>query len=528
MPQFNRFNVGQLFVVGFNKPEIDQDITALIRDYGVGTVILFRRNMQSPEQLQKLCHDLQKMAKEAGHKHPLLFSIDQENGLVPRLASPLAAQLPGGMTLGATGSLERARECANVTGEILQFYGININYAPVGDVNSEPRNPVISIRSPGDNPQKVSQFASAAARGLREKNVIPCIKHFPGHGDTTVDSHFGLPVVNKTKSDLENLEFIPFRDAAAQDIEMVMTAHISLPQITGSNVPATLSPEVLNILRTEMGYNGVVVTDCLEMDGVKTTYGTVEGSLMALQAGVDCPMVSHTFERQSAAIDRVTKAVNSGELAIERLNESLDRLEKLKLRFTSWETALTMQPSDKIAAINESGRKLAQQVYVESCSVVRSKDKVFPISMTAKTVLVYPNTKTEVGTYGILGGQVPSKSPFSPDVPGEFVDILRLKNPSLHTVTFDKNSSLSEEDWKLVDNADIVIFASRNAIRQQYQREVGLQLSKRCGSKLVTIATCAPYDFLQDSEIVTYITMYEPTPEAFQGVVSVMYGETLA
>lgn len=174
---------------------------------------------------------MQNEARLAGHQRPLLIGIDQENGLVTRIPPPIAAQVPGPMALGATHEPKFAYQAGKSTGEILKFFGINMNYAPVCDVNSEPLNPVIGVRSPGDDPEFVGRFASATAQGLREERIIPSVKHFPGHGDTAVDSHYGLPVISKGRDDLERLELIPFRRAVAEGVETVMTAHISLPQI---------------------------------------------------------------------------------------------------------------------------------------------------------------------------------------------------------------------------------------------------------------------------------------------------------
>jgi beta-N-acetylhexosaminidase len=167
-----------------------------------------------------------------------------------------------------------------------------MNYAPIADINSEPKNPVIGVRSPSDDPETVGRFVSAQIKGLQQNGIVPSVKHFPGHGDTAVDSHYGLPVINKTKAQLEACELIPFRRAVAEGVSSVMTAHIALPGIGDPNLPeddpskklpASLNPDAIKILRGEMKYNGVIVSDCLEMDGVRTTFGTEKGAVMALK-----------------------------------------------------------------------------------------------------------------------------------------------------------------------------------------------------------------------------------------------------
>jgi beta-N-acetylhexosaminidase len=288
----NIANYYQLFIVGFHGHVPSEDIKTLIQTYKVGAVILFLRNVASASQLLSLTNDLQRLASEAGHKQGLFIAIDQENGLVTRIKAPVAAQLPGPMTLGATGSAQNAYKVAFATAQTLKAFGINMNYAPIADVNSEPKNPVIGVRSPSDNPETVGRFVSAQIKGLKEGGIVPCVKHFPGHGDTAVDSHYGLPVITKSKAELDTCELIPFRRAVVEGVDSVMTAHIAMPGISKSNsdtfeiskiLPASLNPDAIKILRQEMKFDGMVVSDCLEMDGVRATYGTEKGAVMALK-----------------------------------------------------------------------------------------------------------------------------------------------------------------------------------------------------------------------------------------------------
>lgn len=197
------------------------------------------------------------------------------------------------MALGATGDAKNAYEIACATAETLKSFGINMNYAPIADVNSEPKNPVIGVRSPSDNPETVGRFVSAQIRGLSEGGVIACVKHFPGHGDTAVDSHYGLPLIDKSRPELDACELVPFRRAVAENVDSVMTAHIALPGIgdpdlkdenPSRKLPASLNPDAIKILREEMKYNGIIVSDCLEMDGVRATFGTERSAVMALKA----------------------------------------------------------------------------------------------------------------------------------------------------------------------------------------------------------------------------------------------------
>lgn len=266
-----------------------EDIKTLISTHKVGAVILFQRNIQSSSQLLTLTKILQDIAKEAGHSQPLFIGIDQENGLVPRIKEPLAVQLPGPMALAATGDYSYAYGIGAATAEMLKSYGVNFNYAPIADVNSEPKNPVIGVRSPSDDPETVGRMVSAQVKGLMEGGVISCVKHFPGHGDTAVDSHLGLPVIPKTRAQLDACELIPFRRAVIEGVDAIMTAHIALPKLNEGNssdnqsLPASLNPKAIAILREEMQYDGLILSDCLEMDEVRAKYGTEKSAVMALK-----------------------------------------------------------------------------------------------------------------------------------------------------------------------------------------------------------------------------------------------------
>ncbi|KAK2612504.1 hypothetical protein QQS21_001442 [Conoideocrella luteorostrata] len=522
-----RHAVGQLFAVGFHGTVVNQHITSLIRDYGVGAIVLFKRNIESASQFQSLCLGLQRVAKDAGHSQPLFVGIDQENGLVTRISPPIAAQLPGPMSLGAAGSVESAYQVAKATGETLRHFGINMNYAPVGDVNNEPLNPVIGVRSPGDDPLRVAQFAVECAKGLRETRVAPCIKHFPGHGDTAVDSHYGLPVISKTRAELESTELVPFRKAVMGGIEMVMTAHISLPGLGGSDLPATLSSEAIKILRQDLQFQGVIMTDCLEMDGIRSGYGTVEGSILAFKAGVDNVMICHTYEVQTAAIDRLCQAIESREISQSQVDASVKRLRDLKNKFTNWDTALEAHPAADLATLNKKNEALASGIYRNAATIVRSQPDLIPLSRTSSTVFVSPGIN--VPTSGAASSGEELQKTRVPWVSGAFGDALRKHNSSVVDIRF-TDSKLSHDEWKQVEEADTVIFATRNARESQYQRDLGLEAAKRrAGKTFISVATCNPYDFIDDEdEVKNFAVVYEPTLEAFAAVTDILYGEVLA
>ncbi|WP_405144908.1 glycoside hydrolase family 3 protein [Sphaerisporangium sp. NBC_01403] len=297
---------------------------AVVRKYRPGGVILFpwAGNVESAGQLVKLTGGLQKASGI-----PLIIGADQENGLVSRL-SPLVTDVPGSMAIGATRDPGDARTAARVTGEELRALGINLDFAPVADVNVNPANPVIGARSYGSDPARVAAMVGAAVDGFHEAGVGSAAKHFPGHGDTKVDSHSGLPVIRHSRSKWEKVDAPPFRAAAEHGVDMVMSAHVVMPKLDPSGDPATLSKPILTgLLREKLGYDGVVTTDALDMKGVREKYGDAEVAVRAILAGVDLLLMPPDFPKAYGA---VLAAVRSGRISRERLDQSVTRLLALK------------------------------------------------------------------------------------------------------------------------------------------------------------------------------------------------------
>lgn len=220
----------QLFAVGFHGYRPSPEIKTLIQTHHIGAIVLFQRNISSACQLSNLTRTLQKLAKDSGHTKPLIIAIDQENGSTTRIKPPIASQLPGSMAIAANRSMEIGVSIAEATGEMLDYFGINMNYAPVADINSNPANPVIGVRSFSDDASIVSAFVSASIQGLRNRGIIPCVKHFPGHGDTAVDSHRGLPVIDKLRDQLDECELVPFKRAVEEGVQAVMSTYSSFTE----------------------------------------------------------------------------------------------------------------------------------------------------------------------------------------------------------------------------------------------------------------------------------------------------------
>ncbi|MFF1480272.1 glycoside hydrolase family 3 protein [Streptomyces sp. NPDC058301] len=339
--------VGQLFVMrvyGHSATAPDQaDIDAnmsemgvrtaaeLIAKYHVGGIIYFTwaHNTRDPHQIAGLSNGIQRAGLAQPTPVPLLIATDQEHGIVCRVGYP-ATLFPGAMALGAGGSARDARTVGRVAGAELRALGIRQNYSPDADVNVNPANPVIGVRSFGADPAAVARMVAAEVRGYQEAGIAATAKHFPGHGDTTVDSHTGIPVITHTREEWERLDAPPFRAAVAAGIDAVMTAHIQFPALDATNDPATLSHPILTgILREELGYRGVIVTDSLGMQGVRDKYGDDRVPVLALKAGADQLLNPPDL---AVAWNGVMAAVTSGEISEARLDESILRILELKGR----------------------------------------------------------------------------------------------------------------------------------------------------------------------------------------------------
>ncbi len=335
--------VGQLFVLrpedlwtaqyegpitdwsGYSQTELTDAMCRGLEAYPVGGIALFGPNLSSSQQLTALIDGLQ-----AASKTPLFISVDEEGGTVARLAGSGLFDVPwvGSMeNVGAAGDPEKAREAGRTIGTYLARYGFNLDFAPVADVNTNPNNVVIGSRAFGSDPALVAKMVPAFLQGLHEAGVMGCVKHFPGHGDTSGDTHEGYVSVSRTWDELLQCELIPFK-AALDETDLVMAAHITVPSVTDDGLPASLSQEMLTgKLRGELGYEGVVITDSLGMGAVADNYAAGEAAKLAFKAGADILLLP---ENPVEAFNAVLEAVRTGEIPQERLDESVLRILTLK------------------------------------------------------------------------------------------------------------------------------------------------------------------------------------------------------
>ena len=331
-------NLLGLFCVGFDGLTVPDTLERLLAQ-GLGGVILFKRNLESLEQICRLTADLHEAAPT-----PLLIGVDQEGGRVTRLPTPFLAPPAAGL-LGRLDDPDLTKELAQAVGRELQAAGINWNLAPVLDIHTNPANPVIGDRAYGDDPRRVARMGLAALRGFEEANVLATAKHFPGHGETAVDSHLALPESLQTAARWRGVEFLPFREAIRQEVPSIMVAHLACPALDPC-APASLSRIVItDILRHELGFDGLVVSDDLEMGAIASRFDVGEAAVRFLEAGGDLVLVCRDVDLQRAALAAVESAVGSGRLSGAQVQASLDRIARARRRL-----ALIPQPSNLEAA----------------------------------------------------------------------------------------------------------------------------------------------------------------------------------
>lgn len=428
--------IGQLFVVEVYGTAADTSHAKNKELYGVSTpaevvakyrpggVIYFdaRRgpdNLKEPRQIARLSNGLQRAALRAGARVPLLVSIDQEGGsVVFRMTEP-ATQLPGNMALAAGRSREDVRRSAEIIGTELAAMGINQNYAPVADVNINPDNPIIGVRSFGSDPGLCSTLVSDSVRGYHRGEVASAAKHFPGHGDTDVDSHTGLPVITHTREELETIDLPPFRAAIARGVDTIMTAHIVVPSLDSSEVPATMSkPIVTGLLRDELGFEGLIVTDALDMGGATEDFPPDIAPVRALQAGCDQLVLAPETDTAHAA---VLEAVTSGDIPESRLDASVLRILEHKLRNGLFPRPYVDEARAERVVGNRRHAADAARITDRTVTLVRNEDSALPLSGGDRSVLVTGWGSAQVaglaGAVGKRGGQsaTPLETGAAPD-----------------------------------------------------------------------------------------------------------------
>lgn len=491
----------------------DQDLTALnseitlaLKKYDFGGVILFSQNTKNATQTTKLINNIQKAHLSGGFKSRMFVAVDQEGGRVTRLKT--GTQMPGNMALAATGDASNAYKAANVIGEELAAQGFNLDFAPVVDVNSNPANPVIGVRSFSEDPSVVVQFGTQYVNGLHSQKVMTCLKHFPGHGDTAVDSHTGLPKVDKTYEELIKTELVPYASLASSS-DFIMTAHIQYPQIekemsvsksSGQKIylPATLSKKFLTeILRGKLGYQGLIITDSMEMDAISTNFDKLDASVRAINAGADILLMpvgltsAKNLKELDTYIESLAAKVRSGEIPETRLNESVTRILRTKDKYGLLELTGEVSPQ-KAAGVVGSKQHRAVEWEITNAAVKYAKnDGVCPIEKSSKVVIFY-SKKDELSAIKSGVKQAGAKS--------------------VNYVSCENGVDASADS--AIQNADVIICISSCATGEELKNTANINAligkAKTHGKKSLVLSTNLPYDLANYNNSDALVASYGP------------------
>ncbi len=461
--------VGQMFTVGFHGLEAPQYLLEWLAQGRVGGIILFARNVASPEQLADLTTSLHQAAK-----YPLLIGIDQEGGTVARLRDGFS-ESPGAMALASASDKQmmRTEQVSAVLGEEMCAIGINWNYAPAVDLLYSAENPTMGTRSFGTDPEQVSGFAEAAVKGFQRAGVAACAKHFPGLGETAIDTHLELPRLNVSEAQLLDRDLMPYRVVIEAGIASIMTTH-TIIEALDPNYPVTLSPLVIqHLLRDQLGFEGVVTTDCMEMKAIADNFGAGESAVLAAKAGVDIILVSHTAETQAEAYDMLLKAVLEGEVSEDIIDSAVARVEKLKSQF-----AITAPPDldsiripDHLAIMEDAARAGTVLLYGK-----------IP-ALSGRILAIEFASALESGIVE-SGGQTGFAYRLRERLPG--IEIIPVTGSGIEAANMEQLTlSAGQADW--------VIVATRNAAWNTHQRTLADRII-RGASQSVLLCLRTPFD----------------------------------
>ena len=488
-----------------NVTAITDDIAATIGKHSYSGVILFGQNTPTNENTVRLVDALQK-ANAVNSRPRLLITIDQEGGSVTRLGQ--GTMMPGSMALGAANDLSLTREAASMMGRELSALGINADFAPDVDVNNNPANPIIGVRSFSDDPQMVSEHGREFVKALNESGVISTLKHFPGHGDTDTDSHTGLPCINKSYEELKQNELIPFQACIEAGSQMIMTAHIVYPQIekqtyisklTGEaiNLPATLSKTIISdILRGDMGYSGVVITDAMEMDAIAKHFDRIDAAKLAIEAGVDIlliPVDTTTkagFADMDAYISTLAQLADSGQISMDKINAAVLRILTLKENnglFSAYDgTDIETRVQNAIDSVGTKGNHDKEwEIAKKGMTLVKNEDNALPLSRTnEKTVVLVPyNDETNPMNYAIRKLKEDGKFP---------------EGATFEAYSYYKKTT--DEVLPMIEGADNVVFMSEiygaSALKGDAARmaDTIADTIHEKGGRFIVMSVSLPYD----------------------------------
>jgi len=489
-------------------------IEEVINQYRPGGIAYFAgpdsenipNNGDNPRQVAGLSNGIQKAATSRRPRIPVLIATDQEQGLVVRVKEP-ATQFPGSMALGATRNTDFAERAAEITGQELRAMGINQDFAPVADVNVNPQNPVIGIRSFGSTPDLVGSMVAAQVTGY-QKNVAVTAKHFPGHGDTDTDSHTDLPIINHSKEEIKRTDLPPFESAIASGVEAIMTAHIVVPALDDSGRPATLSEPILTeALREGLGYAGVIITDALTMDALEQ-FGQDRVPVEAIKAGADVLLMPPDVD---VAYNAVLDAVRSEEIPERRIDESVQRILKLKQNQGLFEEPYVDESAIDSAIGTQQHEDIAKSMTDETITLLKNDGGTLPLQ-----------TDSSEKTLVTGDGETPAGANAVEDL-AQGIQERGVAANSFETGLTPDDAKITEAVSRAEGSDIIVVITGRAWAIEQQQKLVQALLGT--GKPLIVAAAADPYDIAYFPEVQTYLTTYGFRPVSIEALARVLFGE---
>lgn len=495
-----RAKAAQLVMIDIPSSTLSSDDVAHLSSHPWNGVLMFAHNIQNREQIKALLCQITSICPGAP-----LFTIDQEGGLVDRIRFVDSVLSPGNMALAATGRVEDCQLAHQILGQQLRELGFHLDFSPCIDVNNNPDNPIVGVRSFGEDPQRVAQFGVAAVKGLQAGGVAATAKHFPGHGDSALDSHLALPTIPHSRERLDAVEFVPFRAAIEAGVDAVMTAHITFPALDPRpGLPATLSyPILTTLLREEFGFDGVIFTDSLAMQAVADHFGIQEAAVRSLEAGADIVLACGTYADHLAVVNAIVSAVESGRLAMETLDKALARIQKLKDRW------LGAPPST--LSLSQMQQQMSQ-VAQRSITVVRKADNL-PVAPGSKVIVLSPDLLPVTP----LGEMASSELTLSH---------LVIPGASVTHQTFPHlpESVAIHHTMTLCKSFDVVVLNiyARDRLADS-QRELLEKLHCTVGN-LIVVSLSSPYLMREFPQVGTYVSCFNYTPLSLQALGQVLGG----
>ncbi|KAF4464013.1 beta-N-acetylhexosaminidase [Fusarium albosuccineum] len=557
-----RSAIGQILIMGWDGTEVTPQIRSLIEDHHLGSIILTAKNLKSAQQTAELVQELQTIAKKAGHPQPLLIALDQENGGVNSLFDEdYVCQFPSAMGVAATGRADLAYEVTKATATEISACGVNLMLGPVLDVLNNARYQPLGVRATGDDPQEVSQYGLAALKGIRDAGIASCGKHFPSYGNLDfLGSNLDVPIITQTLEELSISALVPFRNAIGSgklDAMFIGGCGISNPSMNVSH--ACLSDQVVDeLLRDELGFDGVAISECLEMEALSHELGVQNGVIMAVEAGCDLVLLCRAYDVQLEAIKGLKLGYENGIVTKQRIFTSLRRVLRLKSSCTSWNKALNPPGISLLSQLHPSHLALSLRAYDDSITVIRDKEKLLPLSasmhhgeelllltplvkplpassLTKRLLSVKDNQSQAWGTHEMWAHNDRDRSAI---MSGEGVfrefgkSLARARNEKLLHTSYTANGVRPVHE-NLIHRASCIIIVTADANRNLYQAGFTKHVDMMCSmlrsrgqkKQLIVVAVSSPYDFAMDKSIGTYLCTFDFTENALHALARALVGD---